>query len=114
MESVRYKTSNGLKYNYMTQNYKKISNGLEKKYLATISIVTTNRHKNSQEIQKILTDYGKIVMARLGVNIQPKCISNCTGLIVLAVQGTKKEIQTLTKSLDKIYAVSAKNNIMTK
>ncbi|MDD3284899.1 MAG: hypothetical protein PHZ07_04870 [Patescibacteria group bacterium] len=87
---------------------------MEKKYLATVSIITTNRHNNSQEIQKILTNYGKIVMARLGVNIQPKCISNCTGLIVLAVQGTKKEINDLTKNINKIYAVSAKNNIMTK
>lgn len=85
---------------------------MEKKYLATISIITTDRHNSSQEIQKLLTDFGKIIMARLGVNIQPKCISNCTGLIVLATQGTKKEINALTKNLDKLKGVSAKNNFL--
>ena len=85
----------------------------EKKYLATISILSKDRQANALEVQKILTENGRLVMARLGVNPQRSCISNCTGLIVVAVEGTKKEINALTKKLDKLYGIVARNVIFT-
>ena len=87
---------------------------MTKKYLATITIFSNDRQENSQEIQKILTANGHIIMARMGVNVQKSCISNCTALIAIAVEGDKKAIDGLTKQLNKIYGVTAKNNIMTK
>ena len=86
---------------------------MNKKYLATITILSMDRQANSLEVQKILTAKGHLILARLGVNIQRSCASNCTGLIVIAVEGTKKEIIGLTEELDKLYGIVAKNNIMT-
>jgi len=87
---------------------------MTKKYLATITILSNDRQANSAEVQKILTANGHMIMARLGVNVQKSCIANCTALITIAVEADKKEIDSLTKQLDKLSGVIAKNNIMTK
>ncbi|MDP3043754.1 MAG: hypothetical protein Q8N21_05145 [bacterium] len=84
-----------------------------KKQLAAITILVKDRQKHSNEVQRILTDNGHIIMARLGVNLQRACVENCTGLITVAVEATKKEINDLTKKLNKLYGIVAKNNIMT-
>ena len=86
----------------------------EKKHLATITILVEDRQTHSEDVQKILTESGHLIMARLGVNVQPMCVSHCTGLITVAVKGTAKEINALTKKLNKLYGIVAKNNIMTK
>lgn len=85
-----------------------------KKHLATITILTKDRHMNAVEMQKVLTDNGNLVMARLGVNPQRSCIKGCRGLIVIVTEGTIKEINDLTKKLDKLYGIVAKNIIITK
>jgi hypothetical protein len=87
---------------------------MTKKYLATITILSNDRQANSAEIQKILTANGHIIMARMGVNVQKSCISNCTALITISIEASKKEIDGLTKQLDRIYGVVAKSNIMIK
>lgn len=84
-----------------------------KKQLAAITILVKDRQKHSNEVQRILTGSGHMIMARLGVNLQRACVENCTGLIVIAVEGTKKEINDLTKKLNKLYGIVAKANIMT-
>jgi len=84
-----------------------------KKYLATITILVKDRQMHSQDVQKILTENGHMIMARLGVNPQRQCISNCTGFIVVAVEGTAKQINDLTKKLDSLYGIVAKNTIVT-
>lgn len=84
-----------------------------KKQLATITILVKDRQSHSKDVQQILSDYGHIIIARLGVNIQRACVDNCTGLIVVAVEATKKEINDLTKKLNKLYGIAAKSNIMT-
>ncbi|MBU4256919.1 hypothetical protein KJ586_00250 [Patescibacteria group bacterium] len=86
---------------------------LNKKQLAAITILVKDRQKHSNEVQRILTDSGHLIMARLGVNLQRACVENCAGLIVIAVEGTKKEINDLTKKLNKLYGIVAKANIMT-
>ena len=68
---------------------------------------------NAGEVQKILTDNGHLVMARLGVNVQRACVENCTGFIAVAVEGTAKEIRDLTKKLDSLYGIVAKACIVT-
>lgn len=84
-----------------------------KKHLATITILVKDRQTHAGDIQKILTDSGHLIMARLGVNVQRSCVSNCTGLITVAVEGTAKEINDLTRKLNKLYGIVAKKNIMT-
>lgn len=84
-----------------------------KRHLATITILLKDRQSQAFDLQKLLTDNGHIIMARLGVNVQPKCIETCTGMIVLALDGGLKEIKALAKQIDKIYGVVAKLSVMT-
>ncbi len=85
----------------------------EKKHLATITILVKDRQTHAADMNKMLTDNGHMIIARLGVNVQRACIEHCTGMIALAVEGTAKEIRNLTKSLDKLYGIVAKSVIMT-
>lgn len=85
-----------------------------KKHLATITVLVKDRQMHAKDVQQILTDNGHIVLARLGVNPQRACIEHCTGLIVIAVEGTVKEISDLTAKLDSLYGIVAKSCIVTK
>jgi metal-responsive CopG/Arc/MetJ family transcriptional regulator len=85
----------------------------EKKHLAAISILVKDRHNNVAAINKLLTEKGNLIMARLGVNPSRSCVKNCTGLITVIVEGKSREIKTLTKEIDSLYGVVAKVNIMT-
>ena len=80
----------------------------KKKHLGTITILVKDRQMHAKDVQQMLTDNGHLIMARLGVNVQPACIENCTGLICVAVKGTAKEINDLTKKIDKLYGIAAK------
>lgn len=84
-----------------------------KKHLGTITILLKDRHNYAVETQKIFTDYGKMILARTGVNPSRTCIKDCTGLITLFVEGTAKEIGDLTRKLNKLYGVVAKKVIIT-
>ena len=84
-----------------------------KRHLATITILVKDRQMNSENVNKLLAENGNLIIARLGVNVQRSCVENCTGLITVAVEGTVKEINDLTKKLDEFYGIIAKNNVMT-
>ncbi|HTW96458.1 MAG TPA: hypothetical protein VMD74_02230 [Candidatus Methylomirabilis sp.] len=83
-----------------------------KKHLASITIFSDDRHNNAVKLQKILTDNGNLIMARLGVNPARMCSVKCPGIIVLIVEGTSQEISGLTRKIDKIYAMRAKSLII--
>jgi hypothetical protein len=85
-----------------------------KKHLASITILVENRQTHAQDVQKILTDMGHLILARLGVNPQRACIENCTGIIVVVVEGSTKEINDLVRGLDSLYGIVAKATVMTK
>ena len=82
--------------------------------LATLSILIKNREVFGDKVQKMLSDNSRLVISRMGVNIQPKCISNCLGVITVVTQGTKVELETLTKKIKAIKGVSVKLNILAK
>lgn len=84
-----------------------------KKHLATITILVKDRQTHAQEVQRILTENSHLIMARLGVNPQRQCVSNCTGFVVIAVEGTAREISVLTKKLDSLYGIVAKKCVIT-
>ena len=84
-----------------------------KKHLATITILIKDRQTNSKSVNEMLTENGHLIMARLGVNAQRSCVENCTGIIAIAIEGTAKEINDLTKKLDELYGIVAKASIMT-
>ncbi len=84
-----------------------------KKYLASITILVKDRQTHAKDVQQILTDNGHLIMARLGVNVQRSCITNCTGMIVVAVEGTGVQIRGLAKKLNDLYGIVAKAAIVT-
>lgn len=85
----------------------------DKKQLATITILIKDRQMHASDVNKMLTEFGHYVLARLGVNLQRSCVKNCTGMITVAVEATHKEIKELTKKLDELYGIVAKSSIMT-
>jgi len=86
----------------------------DKRHLASITILIKDRQSQANDLQQVLTDNGHIIMARLGVNVQPKCIEHCTGMIVLTLDGGLREIKALAKRIDEMYGVVAKLSVMTK
>ena len=84
----------------------------EKLRLATITILVKDRQKHSADVNRILTENGHLIMARLGVNVQRHCVSNCTAMIVVAIEGTAKDIGKITKQLNGLYGIAAKASIM--
>jgi len=84
-----------------------------KKQLGTITILVKDRQSHSADVNKVLSDFGHHVIARLGVNVQRTCIEHCTGMITVAVEATSKEINDLTKEIDSLYGIVAKASIMT-
>jgi len=85
-----------------------------KKQLATITILSDDRHNNAGAMQKILTADSRLIRARLGLNLSPMCSAQCPGMIILAVEGTLAEIKSLTAKLNKLKAVKAKSLVITK
>ena len=85
----------------------------KKKHLATITILVKDRQTHAEELNRLLTDNGHLVMARLGVNVQKSCVEHCTGMITVAVEATAKEIGDLTKSITGLYGITARSSIMT-
>ena len=85
----------------------------DKKHLGTITILVKDRQMHAKDVNQMLTEHGHNIMARLGVNVQRSCVENCTGLIVIAVEGTAKEINDLTKEIDELYGIVAKASIVT-
>lgn len=83
-----------------------------KLHLATITILVKDRQMHSAEVNKILTNNGHLILARLGVNVQRHCIQNCTAMITVAIEATAGDIAKITKELDKLYGITAKSCIM--
>jgi len=86
---------------------------MPKKHLATITILVKDRQTNSENVNKMLTENSHLIISRLGVNVQKSCVENCTGMIAIAIEGTTKEINDLTKNLDGLYGIVAKASVMT-
>ncbi|OGI26689.1 MAG: hypothetical protein A2359_03360 [Candidatus Moranbacteria bacterium RIFOXYB1_FULL_43_19] len=83
----------------------------EKLRLAAITILVKDRQKHSADVNRILTENGHLIMARLGVNVQRHCVSNCTAMIVVAVEGTARNIAKITKQLNGLYGIAAKASV---
>lgn len=85
-----------------------------KNYLATITILVKNRQANAEKLNKLLSLNGHIIMNRLGVNVEPMCISNCFGLIVLVVKADLKQVKKFETELKKLKGLTIKTSIITK
>jgi len=79
-----------------------------KLHLATITILVKDRQMHAPEVNKILTDNGHFILARLGVNVQRHCIEHCTAMITVTVEATAEDISSMAKKLNKLYGIVAK------
>lgn len=84
-----------------------------KKHLASITVLIKDRQTHAVDVQRILTEHGKIILGRMGINPSRTCVEHCTGIVTLIIEGTTKEIKGLTKELDDFYGIVAKTTIMT-
>lgn len=82
-------------------------------HLATVSILLKDRTDQAPKINQILTEHGNLIISRLGVNVQRRCVEHCTAIITIVVEASSKEIRDLTEKLDGYYGVVAKSNILT-
>lgn len=85
---------------------------MNKMILGTISILIKDRHKKSVGVNEILTKEGGLIRARLGVNIEPKCSSDCLAVISLVVEGAETEINGLLEKLNSLPGVKAQYCLM--
>lgn len=83
------------------------------KHLGTITILIEDRQKNARAVNDLLTDRGHFIVARLGANVQPKCVENCTGLVILAVEGTEEEINGFNDEIKALDGTTVKTCIVT-
>ncbi len=84
------------------------------KHLGSITILVNDRQKNSCALNKLLSDNSANILGRMGLNITPKCSSDCFGLITLSVEGEAKEIRELAKKINSLYGIQAKSVIITR
>jgi len=80
--------------------------------LATITILVPNRHANINPVNQIITKNGHLIIGRMGISVERQCLKGCTGLITLSIEGTKIEIENLTKKLNQLKNIRAKNIII--
>ncbi|MFH1426332.1 MAG: hypothetical protein ABIG66_02765 [Candidatus Kerfeldbacteria bacterium] len=83
------------------------------KHLGTITILIEDRQKNARAVNDMLTDNGHLIVARLGANVQPKCMEQCTGMIIVATEGTTEEINAFGEALDTLEGTTVKTCIVT-
>ena len=85
----------------------------KKEHLATITILIKNRQANVAKLNKLLTDNGHLIMARLGVNVDPYCMKRCPGMITVAVRALSlKEVRDLAKRINSLRGILAKATVM--
>ncbi|NLI59132.1 MAG: CopG family transcriptional regulator [Clostridium sp.] len=77
---------------------------MDKNRVAVLGIVTNNREETSKKINNILSDFGHIIVGRMGIPYKEKGVS----VISIIVDGTNDEIGALTGKLGNINGVRAK------
>jgi hypothetical protein len=80
-----------------------------KMHLATITILVKDRQTQAPEVNRILTENGHLILARLGVNVQRHCVEHCTALIAVVMEAEAREISRITKELNNLYGIVADN-----
>jgi len=72
--------------------------------IAVIGIVVNNREENADRVNDILSNFGNIIVGRMGIPYKEKGIS----VMSIIVDGTNDEIGAITGKLGNIKGVRAK------
>lgn len=81
-------------------------------HIATISILLSKREKNAEKLNPLLSEYSKIIRVRTGYNLEPKCIEDCLGAIVLIVEGAEEQITELANKIDDLQEAKVEKVIL--
>lgn len=75
------------------------------KRLGFVGIIIENRAKGAPDVNKVLTEYGELIVARTGIPYpRRKCC-----VITLIVDATTDELGAITGKLGKVAGVSVKS-----
>lgn len=77
----------------------------KKKRLGFIGIIIHNRLKSAHVVNDRLTEFGRIIMARMGVHN----LRGQKGIITLVIDGTTDEVGALTGRIGSIPGVEVKS-----
>ncbi|HIU82558.1 MAG TPA: CopG family transcriptional regulator [Candidatus Faecicola pullistercoris] len=77
------------------------------KRIGVIGIIVKRNRETALEVQKLLSDYGNIIMGRMGVPGE-----NGISAISVIVKGTNEEISALTGKLGRLDKVSVKSALI--
>lgn len=77
------------------------------KRIGTITIIVTDRSSQAQKINKILCDFGDMIIGRIGLPYAPGNLH----IIALIVHATTDEIGALTGKLGALTGVSVKSSL---
>lgn len=75
------------------------------KRIGTITIIITNRASQSENVNRILSEFGDIIIARMGIPHAPKDLN----IIALIVHASTDEIGALTGKLGTLTGVQVKS-----
>lgn len=81
-----------------------------KKRIGVIAIVVENRKKVAAEINQILSEWGEIIIGRMGVPCRDKDIST----IALIVEGNSDDIGGMTGKIGNLPGVTLKSALTSK
>ncbi len=88
-----------------------MSTHLEKHFIAGIHV--TNRVERANEVQQVLTEYGKFIKTRLGLHELelPDNFSSPNGLILIEFVDDEAKFQEFAGKLNEIAGVEAKTMV---
>ena len=78
---------------------------MQEKRLGFIGIIVSDRKKQAESVNKVLSEYGELILARTGVPYHEK---NCS-VITLVVDMTTDQLGSLTGKLGNIQGISVKS-----
>ncbi len=79
------------------------------KRIGVVAIIVENR-QNAESVNKILSEYGEIIVGRMGVPYREKGIS----IMSIIIDGTTDEVGGLTGKLGKLKGVTVKSALTKK
>ena len=77
-------------------------------YYYVIGVRMDNRTSNASQFQKVLTENGCKIKARLGLHEVSEDLCATDGMIILQPYGEKAEIEQLVKDLNALVGIRAK------
>ncbi|HNX11323.1 MAG TPA: hypothetical protein PKI61_04240 [bacterium] len=77
--------------------------------LGSITILVSDRQANVAGLNELLTESGHLINARMGVNVEKRCVSQCPGLIVLAVEAEKDRIDELVEKIRALKGIKVES-----